>query len=240
MNEAIFAGLSDGVVTSATIMANGPAFADAVATARRFPQASFGVHLNLTEFAPLTSHPGLAAILGEDGHFRRNGVAETRWSPGFHRAVVDEWSAQISRVLDAGIQVTHLDSHNHTHTIPSLFLPLKAVQKRFGIRRVRNTWSIYDRAMMVPAPLRLKKRLWTRSLRTFYRTSTTDELAGFTMFLRAVGEGSYAPSPWPRAIELMVHPDAADQERCDEATALRTDWRAGLGIPSRLVPYSAV
>lgn len=240
INDAIFAAITEGVITSATLMANGPAFADAVATSRRFPQASIGVHLNLTEFAPLTSDPGLEPLLGPDGCFRRTGVYETPWSPRFHRAVVGEWSAQIAKALAAGVIVTHLDSHNHTHTVPALFLPLKAVQKRFGLRRVRNTWNVHDRAGMVPAPMRLKKRAWSLALRTFYRTTATDEFAGFAMFLRAVGEGSYAPATRPHTLELMVHPDAGDQGNRDEAAALRRDWTRDLGVRVRLVPYSAL
>jgi predicted glycoside hydrolase/deacetylase ChbG (UPF0249 family) len=58
VNDEIFDHINRGFVSSATILGNGPAVADATHQIARFPQASFGVHLNATEFAPLMAHPG--------------------------------------------------------------------------------------------------------------------------------------------------------------------------------------
>jgi predicted glycoside hydrolase/deacetylase ChbG (UPF0249 family) len=151
--------------------------------------------------------------------------------------VVEEWSAQVQRVIDGGLVVSHLDSHEHVHTLPMLFPALKAVQRRFGIRRVRNTWSVYEQARMPSRSLRWKKRLWTAALRTIYRTRTTDEFSDFLMFLRAVQEGTYAPAIWPRVVELMVHPNGAVNNG-EEAQALRSDWLHSLPVVGRLTSYS--
>ena len=239
-NDAIFDGIAGGVITSSTLMATGPAFESAARRTREFPHASFGVHLNLTTHRPLTRNPALAPLLGPDGEFTENGIYDVRWTSELRGAVVDEWTAQVKRAMDAGVAVSHLDGHNHCHTVPGAFPALKAVQRAFGLRRVRTTWSIYDRAHAPSRLLRVKKRVWFLALRHWYRTRTTDEFADFLMFLQAVQEGSYAPRAWPRTIELMVHPDGHTPESLQEAAALRSGWLATLPIPAQLVSYREV
>jgi hypothetical protein len=58
VNDAIFELMSRGRISSATILANAPATRDAARRAQAFPRCSFGVHLNLTQFEPLTGGPG--------------------------------------------------------------------------------------------------------------------------------------------------------------------------------------
>jgi predicted glycoside hydrolase/deacetylase ChbG (UPF0249 family) len=240
INAAIFAALADKAITSATIMSNGPCFDEAVAGLRHFPEASFGVHLNLTEFSPLTSDPNLRPILDQSGNFRRDGICGISWSPGLQRAVINEWRTQISRAMEAGVPVSHLDSHHHTHTLPHLFPALKSVQRHFNLRRVRGTWSIYDRASMPPLALRAKKRAWLWALRHLHSTRTTDEFAGLCAFAQAVREGTFAPANWPRSIEIMVHPDSGPQGDAIEAQLLRGTWTEYLNVASRMVPYYAL
>ena len=57
LNDEIFALIESKTVTSATVIANGPAFAQAAKAIAEFPECSFGVHLNLTVFPPLRPSP---------------------------------------------------------------------------------------------------------------------------------------------------------------------------------------
>ena len=70
VNSAIFELIAAGRVTSATLLANGPAAEEAMAQAAATRGASFGVHLNATQFRPLTGAPALKPLLGDDGNFR--------------------------------------------------------------------------------------------------------------------------------------------------------------------------
>src|SRR5258708_6022248 len=72
VNDAIFDHIDRGFVSSATLLANGPAVADAAKRIQLFRKASFGVHLNATEFAPLTKDRALSPILDGDGRFAGN------------------------------------------------------------------------------------------------------------------------------------------------------------------------
>jgi predicted glycoside hydrolase/deacetylase ChbG (UPF0249 family) len=240
INDAVFQAMSEGVITSATLMATGAAKESAARTAQRFPQCSFGVHMNLTTHRPLTSNPALGPLLDDTGHMRRTAVYEVRPTSALVSAVADEWTAQVEWVRKAGVPVSHLDSHHHTHTVPWTFVALKRVQKRTGIRRVRSTWTIYDRKS-APAPaLRIKKRLWIWALQAVYRTRTTDEFTGLVEFLTALQEGSYAPRSWPRTMELMVHPTGDMATNGEEAAALRSGWLERLPVPATLVPFHAL
>ena len=66
LNDEIFALIELKTVTSATVIANGPAFAQAAKAIAQFPECSFGVHLNLTVFPPLRPSPQLAANSGRE------------------------------------------------------------------------------------------------------------------------------------------------------------------------------
>jgi len=142
VNDAIFSLMDRGLVTSATILANGVAFSDAAARLKNYPRRSFGVHLNLSAFPPLHPTPGLAPILDEDGHMSKARLDRVRWTPSLCRAMYVELSAQVERCLEAGVRVSHFDSHHHTHTIPWLLPVLVGLRDRFGVSRMRGTINI--------------------------------------------------------------------------------------------------
>jgi predicted glycoside hydrolase/deacetylase ChbG (UPF0249 family) len=56
-----------------------------------------------------------------------------------------EVAAQISLLKSHGIQLTHIDTHKHTHMFPGVLRPLLRAALAMGIRTVRNpvepTWS---------------------------------------------------------------------------------------------------
>jgi predicted glycoside hydrolase/deacetylase ChbG (UPF0249 family) len=239
INDAIFQAVADGVITSATLMATGVALDAAARRTREFPGASFGVHLNITTHKPVTSQPALAPLLTPTGEFERSRYHHARWTRALTDAVANEWTAQVEKVRAAGVTVTHVDSHHHVHTNPRLFLALKRVQRNTGVRRVRGTWSIFDREHGAGRQ-RLAKRLWLRAMRSYVSTRTADEFCDFVMFLRAVREGAYQPSAWPGVIELMVHPTGKDGESKIEADALRSGWMNQLPVAGELVSYAAL
>lgn len=133
-----------GVISSTTIMANMPYFEGAVALAReqRFSDR-VGVHLNLTEGRPLTN--GLGLVQPEVA-----GLAvpdRPLWAPrALVRDIHAELRAQVLRVIQAGIQPTHLDSHEHIlRHLPYARVAI-AVAREFGIPSLRLARNAdYDR-----------------------------------------------------------------------------------------------
>lgn len=76
VNDSIFELMEYRRISSATLMATGPAFDDAVSRMPKFPHCSFGIHLNLTEFAPLSGKIRLHQILDKKGEFAGNRVRQ--------------------------------------------------------------------------------------------------------------------------------------------------------------------
>lgn len=206
VNAAIFELMAEGLVTSATILANAPATEEACAESGKHPGRSFGVHLNLTEFRPLTANPELAKLMGEG---RGDGpVRNPRILAALRKPVFEEWGAQVKRVQSLGVAVSHLDSHHHVHTIPTLFPVLKAVQKECGITKVRISKNLYTRHEQPSLLLRFKKQLFNAVLRTWHKTKTTDvftDLAGFRENRELIERRSWT-------VEIMLHPGGAGSE----------------------------
>jgi hopanoid biosynthesis associated protein HpnK len=140
VNKAVAQAHADGVLTSATIMANMPAAAHAVEIAKQLPTLGVGVHLNLTEGKPLSQEAGLRALLNADGKFACSTMKLAFFSlagPRRRNALRTELAAQIQWTIDNGLRPTHLDSHRHFHAFPPLFSVICQLARRFEIPAVR-------------------------------------------------------------------------------------------------------
>jgi chitin disaccharide deacetylase len=206
INEAIFRLVDAGVVTSATLMPNGPAYEDGLSGLRARAFRAVGVHLNITEFKPLTGASGLTPLLDECGNLARS-FRDALVTPAILRAVDEEWRAQIQTMIRAGLTPSHLDSHHHVHTFPQFGPVVRKLQSEFGIRRIRRAKNIY---------LRQSVRTWAalvwRNLSQFMLTRnsnsvTTDGFTDLRTFL-------LLPSlpPGMQTIEIMVHPGHPNHE----------------------------
>lgn len=141
VNASIEKAIKEGCISSSTIMANAPAFEDAVRIAKNNPQISYGVHLNVDEFAPLTNNDVFRKyqIVDETGVFKKEilhkfPVIEDE----LVGAIYTEWKAQVDKVFASGIVPTHLDSHEHTHGIICLQEILIRLLKEYNIQLIRR------------------------------------------------------------------------------------------------------
>lgn len=137
VNEGILFAHRRGIVTATSLMAVGRAFDHAVGCCRSAPGLDVGVHLALVAERPL--RPG-SSLAGPNGRFpARAGALLRRYLTGGIQLseVRAEWSAQIERVLNQGIAVSHLDSHQHVHVLPGLAEVCLELAARYGIPFVR-------------------------------------------------------------------------------------------------------
>lgn len=232
VNDAIFRLMHQGKVTSSTILANGLAVAEAGKLAARLPECSFGVHLNLTQFTPL-SRSGVALVDPASGEFSR-AIAQRRASRALAQAAYEEWTAQVERVAALGVRISHFDSHHHIHTVPALFPALKALQRRFGIRRVRISKNLYLPEDRPGAKLVWTKRIYNASLRHVYATATTEGFTEFLSYGQMLRNGGAPDCP---SVELMAHPGAA--KYAEETALLEGAWNAD-APHLRLINYHAL
>jgi len=154
VNKAVVKAHTEGVLTSATIMANMPAAEQAVRIAKELPGLGVGVHLNLTNGKPLSGARGLAPLLNRNGEFKGSGAALSVLSlaPGVGKAIRAELAEQIRWVIDHGVKPTHVDSHKHVHTIPRIFSMVCQVARYFGIGAARFAYEPRE-VSAVPWPL---------------------------------------------------------------------------------------
>lgn len=118
VNYGIIESHLRGVLTSTTLMAGMPGFDHAVSLAKAHPSLGVGVHLTLTCGRPvLTDHKTLTE---PNGDFHSQAYYHNEEQPLDKDEVYREWKAQIEKVLAAGIEPTHLDSHHHVHTFRGL------------------------------------------------------------------------------------------------------------------------
>jgi len=142
VNKAVAQAHKQGLLTSATIMVNMPAADEAVKIAKQLPDLGIGVHLNLTEGGPISKESSINCLLDGDGQFGYSAAKLALLSMAAHtirNAMRTELAAQIQWVVDSAIKPTHLDSHKHIHSFPTIFPIVCELARRFKIPAVRFT-----------------------------------------------------------------------------------------------------
>lgn len=233
-----------GHLTSATIMARMPATEAACAFARSHPEYSFGVHLTLTGSGverPVSDPADVAGLVDGDGRFPPTRVVRARALAGRlpARELELELAAQLALVRDAGVTVSHVDSHQHLHKFAAVRSALERVLPRFGVTRVRGVQDVYLRRPLASPTYWLGRR-WGASIAS--RFTTTDH---FYMPATAADErwtdllDRVAGSPAGATLEVGVHPGPSDW-RLVELEALREFVAAARARGHRFVTWAEV
>lgn len=140
VNAAIARGHSEGIISSATLMAGAGAFLDAVAIAKRLPRLSVGVHLTLVGERPVAAPRQVASLLEKDGLFSKQ---YPQFLSRYLRGLVSkseirlELTAQIEKVLQQGLAISHLDSHQHLHVFPGILEIVLELAETYRIPALR-------------------------------------------------------------------------------------------------------
>jgi len=148
------------------LMANGQAFEDAIALAQSRPGLGVGCHVVLVDGAPLLDETAVRSLLDRGGNrsghprFRegitRFGALALRGRLG-ENEIEAEATAQIRKLQTAGITVTHLDSHKHTHLFPRVLRPLLRAAASCGVKAIRNPFERIQGSQLAASP-----SLWRR------------------------------------------------------------------------------
>ena len=211
-----------GILTATTLMANGGAFEDAVRLARENPTLDIGAHLVLVGGKSLAA-PGkalpasvprlLAAIAARKIH------------------LYDELAAQVRAIQAAGIAVTHLDTHKHTHLAPPVLEAVGRIAEEFGIRWVRRPFDVPITSARGGASwltratsdsLRVVRSRFQAAL-VRHGCRTTDHFAGFQITGRLETGGlARLLQALPEGLtELMCHPGKCGEELRRARTRLK-------------------
>ena len=162
VNRGIVEAHAHGVVTSATLMANGPAFAEAVQLAKTVPKLSVGCHVVLTDGQPVLAAAQLPSLT-TGAHFRdgmKTFAARAISGRMDASEITAEAAAQIRKIQSARIAVSHIDTHKHTHLFPKVLRPLLRAAADCGVRAVRNPFG--PRLQLRSSDLLARPSLWVR------------------------------------------------------------------------------
>ena len=239
VNRAIAESHQRGIVSSTTLMANSRSFAGAVALARAMPGLSVGCHVVLVDGCPVLAPENVGSLVtssdefaGSFGDFAKLALTRRLRSDEIEAEV----TAQIRRLQDNGITVTHVDSHKHVHMLPAVGAAVISAAARCGVRGIRNPFVPVK--PLAFAHLARRPKLWTRYtetrlLRHYHRQfrknvvdagmTTTDGSFGVVstgaldleLFLAIVG--SIPDGTW----EFVCHPGYVDAELDSIRTRLR-------------------
>lgn len=149
VNNAIREAHRDGLVTSASLMANMPAFEHAVTSILpETPELGIGAHLCLTSGRPCSPPADVPLLVDDRGMFCHGFVGLWRLLLSKRRRDVlsqieQELNAQFSRLLDAGIAMDHIDGHQHVHMLPGVRRLVARIARNHNlVMRISNErWS---------------------------------------------------------------------------------------------------
>jgi hopanoid biosynthesis associated protein HpnK len=245
VNRSILELARTRALTSATLMATSEAFPEAVAESTAFPALGVGCHVVLVDGQCAASPDAIPTLAARDGQFRPT-LGQFARDLYLGRIASEhletEAVTQIQRLQQAGVRVTHVDTHKHTHLFPAVLRPLLRAALRCGIRAIRNpfepAWAIAATpgASMVR---RLQIGILNRNRKAFTRLVRQAGLATTDGAIGVLATGVLDESILHRLLmtmpegvwELVCHPgyeDAALQ-------AIRTRLRA-----SRAVEHAAL
>lgn len=167
VNRGILDCHRKGIVTATTLMANSRAFDDAVRTTRAEPGLDVGCHIVLVNGEPLVPRELVPTLVTGDGNFRESiiDLAGAAFSGAINRVeIAAEATAQIRKLQQAGVNVSHIDTHKHAHMFPRILDAALNAAQACDVRAIRNPYAPVQ-------PLRLTalaKRpwLWTRYTET--------------------------------------------------------------------------
>ena len=126
INLAVEKAFRKGCLRSTTIMAGGKFFEHALKVIQRNPNLGVGIHLTLANGYPILPPEKIPTLVTPEGIFHENYIEFLKlYVKGkIERAEIQaELAAQLEKVQNAGLTLTHFDSHQHLHHFPGI-LPI--------------------------------------------------------------------------------------------------------------------
>jgi hopanoid biosynthesis associated protein HpnK len=222
VNHGVIAAHLDGVLTSASIMANGAAFEEAAQLAKLHPSLDLGAHLTLIEEAPVLEPSEIQSLVGDDGRFHKH---ITDFALRYARGEISldevsrELEAQMRKIAAAGLTISHLDSHQHVHMLPGILRVTQTLARRFSTPWVRYPCET-PRLYMLEDASGLGRVAQLLALDLFCLLGAREFAAKTDHFIGFYFGGRLGPEnlkslitqlPKSGVCELMCHPGLEDQ-----------------------------
>jgi predicted glycoside hydrolase/deacetylase ChbG (UPF0249 family) len=239
-----------GALSSATLMATGAYFDDAVDVARATPGLEVGCHVLLVDGTPVLPPSQIPTLCPDGKSFRPTLTAFVRALFSFRiRAseITAEAEAQMQRLQAAGLRISHFDTHKHTHLFFGILRPLLEAARACGVPAVRNPFEPDWALRATRGSATMLRRIAVVALgsqhRSFARAVDASGLATTRGTIGVLATGTLEVAPTLRRLldampagreawELVCHPGYPDaaldmvrtrlrQSRAEEHAALR-------------------
>ncbi len=218
VNVAIKKANLEGYLTHASLMANTHYFEEAVNdVVADCPNLKVGVHVNLTCGEALYRENALA----ENNQFRNNfiGLLFKLKSKRILEDIEKEIEAQIVKIKDRGIAISHIDGHEHIHIIPSINKIVRKLAKKYDIPRVREINENFRESIRFNGKSASKsnyvKLLLLKFLSKFNKNSGKVKFYSIlnTCEINASNLFSYLNNSADEELEIMLHPSIIDLDK---------------------------
>ncbi len=253
VNRSIVELAARRALTSTTLMARGTAFDDAVQSAHGHASLGVGCHVVLVDGSPAAPGREIGSLLTDEGEFRPTlgkFVRDLVLGRIREQEIEIEATAQIQLLQRAGIAVTHVDTHKHTHMFPAVLRPLLRAAQKCGVGAVRNPFEP-DWALAAtgggPALRRMEVRMLRSQRPAFLRLVEQAGLATTDGAVGVLGTGTLAAATVKRLLaamrkgtwELVCHPGYNDPELARVRTRLRESRAVEHAALLQVIPASA-
>ncbi len=216
INDAVEELISAGRLRDVSVLANGDLWAASAQFLRRHPHISAGAHLNAVEGRPVSPASEVRPLIGADGVFvgLRSLMALWMLHPQLvSRALEIEWRAQLQRLRDAGLELSHADSHQHLHAFPPAWKCAVKLCAELGIPALRLPLERNALPMRRAGAFALGASLTVSALTAYSRKLRHND--HFLGFKRAGLYGLEAlladlKTLQPGVTEIALHPSTAD------------------------------
>lgn len=218
VNQAILKAHTEGFLSHASLMANTEYFDDAVEEI--IPKCSnlkVGVHVNLTCAKALFPNN----ILAENGLLKNDFVKLLfkRKTKKVLDSLENEIELQILKIKNKGIEISHVDGHEHVHIIPSINKIVRKLAKKYSIPRIREInesfLTSFKYNLKTATFANIIKLMILRFLSIF--NANTNEIQFYSILntceINADNLFDYLENSTDETVEIMLHPSIIELDK---------------------------
>lgn len=202
VNQAVEKSYREGVLSCASLMVGGEAFAEASEIACRNPKLGVGLHLVLVEGRSVLPQEEIPDLVDRRGRFR-NDLWRAGFAYFFKRGIREqlwrECEAQIKKFETIGVTCDHLNAHNHFHLHPVVAGIVTGLARKYEIPAVRIPYGPFFGPLtwMLKKRLRMNGILYNDAIFGLQESGCFDEATWLQALDRLPQEG---------VIEIYTHP----------------------------------
>jgi len=221
VNKAILCCYEQRYINSTSLMTNKPGFEDAVDMIHKYGIIkNVGLHINLYSSKPIIDFPDKRYLL-ENGEWSKTKTKKTLnfLAPKTSRYFFNEIEAQLKKATSHGVKITHLDAHQHLHTLPAFFPVFLKFVKQYKLKlRLAQTYNEGNF-------LKFQFRNYINQTMKKAGCNYSDKFETVEYYIK-----NSLAKKYNSLIEVMLHPDfnAAGELTDHFSPSTMTDWLACL------------